>query len=47
MLFKQLLEPDSCTYTYLLSCEQTGETVLIDSVLDTAERDLQILNDMG
>lgn len=47
MLFKQLLEPDSCTYTYLLSCDQTGETVLIDPVLDTAERDLQILSDMG
>jgi len=47
MLFKQLLEPDSCTYTYLLSCDQTGETVLIDPVLDTAERDLKILNDMG
>jgi len=47
MLFKQLLEPDSCTYTYLLSCEQTGETVLIDPVLDTAERDLKILKDMG
>jgi len=47
MLFKQLLEPDSCTYTYLLSCEQTGETVLIDPVLDTAERDLNVLKDMG
>jgi len=47
MIFKQLLEPDSCTYTYLLSCEQTGETVLIDPVLDTAERDLQQLNKMG
>ena len=47
MLFKQLLEPDSSTYTYLLSCDQTGETVLIDPVLDTAERDLQVLSDMG
>ncbi|MGD8940179.1 MAG: MBL fold metallo-hydrolase [Gammaproteobacteria bacterium] len=47
MLFKQLFEPDSCTYTYLLSCEQTGETVLIDPVLDTAERDLNVLKDLG
>ncbi len=47
MLFKQLQEPDSSTYTYLLSCDQTGVTVLIDPVLDTAERDLQILHDMG
>lgn len=47
MLFKQLLEPDSSTYTYLLSCDQTGETVLIDPVLDTAERDLKLLSELG
>jgi len=46
MRFKQLLEPDSCTYTYLLSCPDTGETVLIDPVLDTVERDLDVLRDM-
>lgn len=47
MIFKQLLEPDSSTYTYLLSCEQTGETVLIDPVLDTVERDLKIISELG
>jgi glyoxylase-like metal-dependent hydrolase (beta-lactamase superfamily II) len=47
MLFKQLLEPDSCTYTYLLSCRETGETVLIDPVLDTVERDLRVLQELG
>ena len=47
MLFKQLLEPDSCTYTYLLSCPSTGETVLIDPVLDTVDRDMQVLSDLG
>ena len=47
MLFKQLFEPDSCTYTYLLSCPDTGETVLIDPVLDTVERDLSVLKAMG
>jgi glyoxylase-like metal-dependent hydrolase (beta-lactamase superfamily II) len=47
MIFRQLQEPDSCTYTYLLSCETTGKTVLIDPVLDTAERDLQLLDKMG
>jgi len=47
MLFKQWLEPDSCTYTYLLSCPQSGETVLIDPVLDTVERDLQRLQELG
>lgn len=47
MIFKQLIEPDSSTYTYLLSCPDTGETVLIDPVLDTAERDMQVLKEMG
>jgi glyoxylase-like metal-dependent hydrolase (beta-lactamase superfamily II) len=47
MLFRQLQEPDSSTFTYLLSCEQTGETVLIDPVLDTVDRDLSVLDKLG
>ena len=47
MLFKQLLEPDSSTYSYLLSCPESGETVLIDPVLDTVERDLKVLQELG
>ncbi|MCG6862908.1 MAG: MBL fold metallo-hydrolase [Chromatiaceae bacterium] len=47
MLFKQLLEADSCTYTYLIGCEKTRQAILIDPVLDTAERDLQVLEDLG
>lgn len=47
MLFKQLLEPDSCTYTYLISCPDTGKTALIDPVLDTAERDAALLQQLG
>lgn len=47
MLFKQLFEPDSSTYTYLLSCPDTGVTALIDPVLDTVERDLALLQQLG
>lgn len=47
MIFKQLLEPDSCTYTYLLGCEQTGECLLIDPVIDTVERDLAVIHSLG
>ncbi len=47
MLFKQLLEADSCTYTYLIGCEETRRAILIDPELDTAQRDLQVLKDMG
>jgi glyoxylase-like metal-dependent hydrolase (beta-lactamase superfamily II) len=47
MIFKQLFEPDSCTYTYLLGCEDTGESVLIDPVIDTVERDLDVIHSLG
>ncbi len=47
MLFRQWQDPDSCTFTYLVHCPETGETVLIDPVLDTAERDLEALQTLG
>ncbi len=47
MIFKQLFEPDSCTYTYLLGCEETGQTVLIDPVIDTVERDLGVIHSLA
>lgn len=47
MIFRQLFEPDSSTYTYLLVCGQTGQCVLIDPVLDTVERDLHVLQELG
>lgn len=43
MIFKQLFEPDSCTYTYLIACSETKQAVLIDPVLDTVERDIKVL----
>ncbi|MDT8387790.1 MAG: MBL fold metallo-hydrolase [Thiogranum sp.] len=47
MIFRQWLEPDSSTYTYLISCSETGVTALIDPVLDTIERDIAALQGMG
>lgn len=47
MIFRQLLEPDTCSFTYLLSCSETGKTALIDPVLDTVERDLEVLEQLG
>jgi glyoxylase-like metal-dependent hydrolase (beta-lactamase superfamily II) len=44
MLFRQLFEPQSCAYTYLIACEQTREAALIDPVLETVERDLNLLH---
>lgn len=47
MIFRQLFEPLSSTYTYLLGCPETGQAVLVDPVLPTWERDLQAVNDLG
>ena len=46
MLFKQLFEPDSSTYSYLIACPDTRECAIIDPVLDTAERDLSVLQSL-
>ena len=42
MIFRQLFEPKSSAYTYLVACEDTREAVLIDPVLETVERDLAL-----
>lgn len=47
MIFKQLFEPHSSTYTYLLGCETTGLAVLIDPVLETFDRDLDAVRELG
>jgi len=47
MLFRQLFEPVSSAYTYLIGCEGSGVAVLIDPVLETVERDLQLLAALG
>ncbi|MGE0634174.1 MAG: MBL fold metallo-hydrolase [Pseudobdellovibrionaceae bacterium] len=47
LLFQQLFEPESSTYTYILGDSDSKEAVIIDSVLETAERDWKIVNEMG
>lgn len=47
MIFRQLFEPVSSTYTYLLGCEETGQALLIDPVLPTWERDLGEVSRLG
>jgi len=44
VIFRQLFEPVSSTYTYLLGCEQTGQALLVDPVMPAWERDLAALN---
>ena len=47
MIFRQLFEPLSSTYTYLLGCEETGQTVLLDPVINSLDRDLSVLQLFG
>ncbi len=47
MIFKQLFEPSSSTYTYFLACNDTRVVALIDPVLETVERDMEILKEYG
>ena len=47
MIFRQLFEPLSSTYTDLLGCEETGQAVLIDPVIVATDRDLAQINRLG
>lgn len=47
MIFHQLFEKETSSYTYLLGDPQTKEAVLIDPVIETVERDLQLVDDLG
>ncbi len=47
MIFRQLFDNTSSTYTYLLGDEATGRAVLIDPVLELADRDLTQIHDLG
>ena len=47
MIFRQLFDRESCTYTYLLGDEETREAVLIDPVREHVDRDIEILQELG
>ncbi len=47
MLFRQLFDQESCTYTYLIADTKTKEAILVDSVLEQVERDFLLLKELG
>jgi len=47
MIFRQLFDQETWTYTYLLADKKTKEAVLIDPVLEQVERDLQLIQELG
>src|SRR6186997_3647611 len=47
MIFRQLFDPVSSTYTYLLGDEVTRKAALVDPVLPAWQRDLQAVRELG
>ena len=46
MIFRQLFDSVSSTYTYLLASRRGGEALIIDPVLDKVERYVQLLDEL-
>lgn len=47
LVFRQLFDQESSTYTYLLGDSVSGEAILIDAVFEQTRRDLALLNELG
>lgn len=47
LLFKQLFDQSSCTYTYLLADLKTSQSIFIDTVYEQHERDLSLIRELG
>ena len=47
MIVKQLFDEDSSTYTYLLADPSSRQAVIIDTVAEKLERDLQVIGELG
>ena len=47
MIFRQLFDPQSSTYTYLLADSATRDAVLVDPVFEHARRDAALIEELG
>ena len=47
MIFQQLFDHTSSTYTYLLADEESREAMLIDPVFENAQRDLALIKELN
>lgn len=46
MLFRQLFDKESSTYTYLIADTQTQEAILVDPVVENVDRDLKLIREL-
>jgi glyoxylase-like metal-dependent hydrolase (beta-lactamase superfamily II) len=47
LIFRQLFDPQSSTYSYLLGDGASGEAILIDPVFEQAARDAALVKELG
>lgn len=47
MLFRQLFDPETSTYTYLIADETSNTGILVDPVIEQAERDQKLIEELG
>ena len=47
MIFRQLFDPDTSSFSYLFGCERAGTAALVDPVRETADRDLASIAGLG
>ena len=47
LIFRQLIDPQSSTYTYLLADDKTRDAVLIDTVFEEVRRDAALVAELG
>ena len=47
MIFRQLFEPVSSTYTYVLGCHETGEAIPVDPVVNSIDKKAHGQQDCG
>jgi glyoxylase-like metal-dependent hydrolase (beta-lactamase superfamily II) len=47
MLFRQLFDQNTGTYTYLIADAKTKDAVIVDPVMEQVERDRKLINELG
>jgi glyoxylase-like metal-dependent hydrolase (beta-lactamase superfamily II) len=47
MLFRQLFDAESCTFTYLIADEASGQCALVDTVREQVDRDAHLVEELG
>jgi len=47
IIFRQLLDYETFTYTYIIADADTKEAVIIDPVYEMAKRDAKLIHELG